>query len=222
MLNNVRYTIILAAVVLTAAFFFIPADADAQTPFRSFRNLTGPEKRWVIMHPFVAKKAHRISREAADTSKAKKNDQRLDGISDGGRLDAFRHAYWMARLTQEIGPRRAYRLGGAHEKGNYHMFRKGREEDGALPDEPSCTMDFLNNDVGIDVGKKNPAADHAELSEIIIRMIEEGKLFVISRDSSGHFLNCKGERIDMTKYRGQWQNPKCVVPSADRYHSKMQ
>ena len=39
-------------------------------------------------------------------------------------MDAFRHAYWMARLRQEIGKTAARSLGKAHEKENYQTFKK--------------------------------------------------------------------------------------------------
>jgi len=43
----------------------------------------------------------------------------LDGDASGGQVDAFRHAYWMARLHQEIGKRAAFSLGKSHEKENW-------------------------------------------------------------------------------------------------------
>ena len=42
--------------------------------------------------------------------------------NNGGALDAFKHAFWMARLTQGIGHRASLSLGKAHEKGNYKAF----------------------------------------------------------------------------------------------------
>ena len=43
----------------------------------------------------------------------------LDKDPSGGQVDAFRHAYWMARLNEEIGKNAAKSLGKAHEKENY-------------------------------------------------------------------------------------------------------
>lgn len=213
MLNKETNNFIRAAVVLTAAFFFI-LPLYSQSPVKSFTKLSCPEKRWVLTHPFKAVKALHISNEAREVTASMKNNPLLDGLENGGRLDAFRHAYWMARLTQEIGWRRAYWLGKAHEKGNYRQFKKKEEEDGALPDEASCKMDFLNNDAGIETGKRYRNASPEQLSDMIIRLISEGKLYIISRDSLGNFLDCRGAIIEMEKYKGKWQNPKCVVPSA--------
>ena len=68
--------------------------------------------------------------------------------NNGGKLDAFKHSYWMARLTQGIGKRAAFRLGKAHEKGNYQTYQRRRLEDGLLPDKPSTDMDLYNNNIG--------------------------------------------------------------------------
>lgn len=211
--NKYHITITKAVVVITSAFFFnVPVFSQGQV--ESFRKLSCPEKRWVMSHPFRAKRAMQISNEAREVAKSMKKDPRLDANENGGRADAFRHGYWMARLTQEIGWRRAYRLGIAHEKANYRQFKKNKNEEGALPDEASGSMDFLNNDAGIEAGKRNPDASAEQLTEIIVGMITEGKFYVISRDTSGNFIDCKGVIINMDDYKGKWKNPKCVVPSA--------
>lgn len=172
----------------------------------------------MLAHPFKANKALQVTNEAKEVVASIKKNALFDNAESGSRLDAFRHAFWMARMTQEIGPHRAFRLGKAHEKGNYRQFKKGRKEDGWLPDEPSGKMDYLNNDAGIETGKRNPEATPEQLSEIILQMIAEGKLYIISRDSSGNFLDCSGKVIDMEMYRGKWLNPKCVIPTASRKH----
>ena len=125
-----------------------------KTTFQKFRVLSCPEKWWVVTHPFVAKKAHKITLEVRKTVEGLKNDTILKGIGNGLQIDAFRHAYWMALLTREIGWRRSNKLGKAHEKGNYKTYKKGEVEDGVLPDKISSEMDLHNNGVGIDIGKK--------------------------------------------------------------------
>ena len=74
-------------------------------------------------------------------------DQALKGSGNSGQVDAFRHAFWMANLTKEIGWRRAKRLGLAHEKGNYKAYKKRKSEDGEIPDKMSSEMDLFNNNV---------------------------------------------------------------------------
>src|SRR5437870_936061 len=66
-----------------------------------------PEKWWAITHPFVACKAHKLSLKAREASHEMEHDSVLDHDADGGQVDAFRHAYWMALLSQHISPRKA-------------------------------------------------------------------------------------------------------------------
>ena len=178
-----------------------------------FFKLSCPEKRWVIFHPFIAGGAYRISLEAIEKVKEITSDSTLDGDSNGGQLDAFRHAYWMARITQKYGWRRAHSIGKAHEKGNFRDHKKNRLENGTLPDEPSSQMDFLNNDVGIQIGKENHQASPLEFIQIIKEQILAGKLFILKKDKQGRFLKCNGELIFPEEIKGKWETPKCVVES---------
>ena len=73
----------------------------------------------MLFHPFKATKALEISKEVNRISDSIKKTNLLDGDASGGQVDAFRHAYWMARLKQEIGESAARSLGKAHEKENY-------------------------------------------------------------------------------------------------------
>ncbi|GAB4294906.1 MAG: hypothetical protein Kow0068_19720 [Marinilabiliales bacterium] len=203
-----RYIIICYVLVLTTT-----DKASSQSLIKRFFSLSFPEKRWVICHPFIAKKAFKIGEEARKVSENMKNDRELDGDANGGQIDAFRHAFWMARLSQEIKWKKAYRLGIAHEKGNYRDFKKHRLEEGTLPDSASCEMDLRNNNKGIDIGKANPHADIEFLSNTIKKEILKGNLWIIYKDKRGNFLNCNGEIIPGSEIKGQWSNPKCLVPS---------
>ena len=98
--------------------------AISQNRWKEFKKLSRPEKTWVVMHPFAALKAATISYNARKTADSLKTSAILDGDADGGQVDAFRHAYWMAMLCRDIGWRKAYRLGKAHEKGNYLDYKK--------------------------------------------------------------------------------------------------
>src|SRR4051812_15084088 len=84
---------------------------------KEFKKLSCPEKKWVLFHPFVAKKTFVFTQQARDASKEMIKDASLDGDENGGQVDAFRHAYWMALLSQNICWRKARWLGYAHEKG---------------------------------------------------------------------------------------------------------
>ena len=131
---------------------------------------------------------------------------------NGGDLDAFKHSYWMARLSQGIGTRAALRLGQAHEKGNYRDFKKGREEDGGLPDGPSSEMDLFNNQRGAALASENPTADQGEIIRTLIDEVRNGGMRVLAKNEKA-FLDCQGRPLNDAQIKGQWDNPKCLVPS---------
>lgn len=62
-------------------------------------------------------------------------------VSDG-EGDAFRHALWNHRMTQEIGKSEAKKFGDAHEVGNLWKGTYGKINAG------SSSMDLFNNNVG--------------------------------------------------------------------------
>ena len=114
----------------------------------------GSFKTWVLLHPFKAKKALKISNKAKVLSDSIAKTELLDKDKSGGQVDAFRHAYWMASLHQEIGKFAAKSLGKAYERDNYKIFKKNRLEDGIIPDKASKEMDLFNNKVGLRFTKK--------------------------------------------------------------------
>ncbi len=194
---------------LTVSFLLIFLASDAQkSKFQKFKQLSCPEKWWVVGHPFVAKKALKISENTRKiTSEVKKNNL-LKGEGNGGQVDAFRHTFWMANLTQEIGWRRAKKLGKAHEKGNYRDFKKHQQEDGALPDKASSEMDLFNNNVGIELGKRST---NFELKKMVIEMVSQGNCKIIKKDKTGNYLDCEGNIIPKEELIGKWENIKCLV-----------
>jgi hypothetical protein len=207
-----------ASICLVALFVFSCIhNSCSQGIVNRFFKLSCPEKRWVISHLFIANGTYRISKEATEKVIEIASDSTLDGDSNGGQLDAFRHAYWMARITQTYGWRRARSIGKSHEKGNYRDYKKHRLEDGSLPDESSGQMDFLNNDVGIQIGKDNLTVSPLQLTEIIKEQILAGKLFILRKDEQGHYLKCNGELISSEEIKGNWTTPKCIIESNKQY-----
>ena len=180
---------------------------------RTFCRMHYPEKIWVMSHLLVVRKTWQITTEARQAAAEMLSDVELDADANGGQVDAFRHCYWMARLTQEIGWRRAYRLGLAHEKGNRIDYDRRLLEDGALPDSVSCEMDLRNNIEGIRLAQQNPHASSDELRQLIRKAILEGKLWKIKKDADGNFLDWQDTIIPPERYIARWNNPKCLVPS---------
>ena len=101
---------------LSIFFLIFTFQFYSQSNFKSFFELSGPKKTWVLFHPFKAVKSLEISKEATKVADSIKKTNLLDGVAAGGQVDAFRHEYWMARLHQEIGKFAACSLGKAHEK----------------------------------------------------------------------------------------------------------
>jgi Domain of unknown function (DUF6973) len=188
---------------------FLTGSAQEVAPIQ-FTKISCAEKWWVIKHPFKAKKAKKITKEARAITKKIKTENVLKGVGNGDQIDAFRHTYWMARLTQEIGWRRAKRLGKAHEKGNYRDFKKHRNEDGALPDKISSEMDLYNNTIGIKLGKKS---SKLELKEMVVEVILTGKCKIIRTDKQGNYVSCNGETLSKEGLIDKWENEKCLVES---------
>lgn len=193
---------------------FFHFNSHSQSKSIQFLELSSPEKWWVIMHPFKAKKALIISQDALMvTDSISKTNQIVNDIN-GGQSDAFKHSYWMARLAQNIGAKSSLKLGLAHEKGNYKTFKKNRLEDGYLPDKISSDMDNYNNRIGIQITEKNESLSKHELMEEVIFNIQLGKMKVIKKDEQGNFLNCHGKIIPLKSLEGKWENDKCLTNSS--------
>lgn len=187
--------------------------ANAQSKKQHFFNLSGPKKIWVLFHPFKAKKSLEISKEANRVSDSIKKTDLLDKDGSGGQVDAFRHAYWMARLHQEIGKSAARSLGKAHEKENYQTFKKRKLEDGVVPDEISSIMDLYNNEQGLKLIRKGSKVSKKGLIYRVVNAIKSGKMKIIKKDKKGDFLTCKNHKISKESLKGKWKNNKCLVQS---------
>ncbi|MCA6364468.1 MAG: hypothetical protein IM638_15630 [Bacteroidetes bacterium] len=184
-------------------------------PVRSFGGASGPELRWAMFHPQASRHAYESAQRArAATDSLQKAGVLTDG--NGGQLDAFRHAYWMALCVQEITPQKAEALGKAHEKSNYRQFKRGRFEDGVQPDSMACEMDLFNNSTGIAIGlayKFDQQKNKSPLINRVIAAIKSGQLRILRKDAAGNYLTCSGVVIDMVSHKGKWNIPKCLVKS---------
>lgn len=185
----------------------------SQSNLKSFFKLSGPKRTWVLFHPFKAKKALQISKETKRVADSIKKSNLLDGDASGGQVDAFRHAYWMARLTQDLGKRAARSLGKAHERENYLTYKKSKLEDGVIPDEISSIMDLHNNEEGLNLISKKSKVSKNGLIYRIVNAIKSGKMKIIKKDKNGNFLTCDGKIIKNEELRGKWKNNKCLETS---------
>lgn len=87
-------------------------------------------------------------------------------IQNDGQRDAFRHAYWNARLTAEFGAEWTEQFATAHE---------------AAPGNPADreAMDLYNNEVGRRIALTHPGATPEQLADLVQQAVTEGRLIVI-------------------------------------------
>lgn len=177
-----------------------------------------PEWCWAFRHPIAAVKVKMISKRCYAIYKTDREIRlTLDTFSNGGKLDAFRHIFFMAAFAQKVNARKVKQLGIAHEKGNYRNFKRSKKEDGELADSLSTVMDLKNNDVGIEIGKQFKKAPLDSLKLIVIKELKAGKGVIIRRRRDGLYTDCNGNIIDLPTYKGKWYVPKCIVNSGYIY-----
>ncbi|RLK03168.1 DUF6973 domain-containing protein [Tenacibaculum discolor] len=199
--------------VFIIVFMIFNLVTNAQSNWHQFKKLQRAQKTWVLLHPFKAKKAFIVSREASRVSDSLRVSPLLDRDHAGGQVDAFRHAFWMALLQQEIGENAARSLGKAHEKDNYKTYKDRKLEDGVIPDQISSEMDLFNNEIGLTLSRKDDNLPKKGLIYRVINAILQGKLKVIKKDKKGTFLTCNDEVIPKKSLVGKWKNNKCLVNS---------
>lgn len=136
---------------------------------------------WAITHPIAAIQVNHIYKKYYITYQEVKNQKILDSIENGGKLDAFRHAFFMACFAQKIASKKLIKLGIAHEKDDvrYYLKRKKMEFQD-IPDSASIQMDLYNNQIGIEIGKKYKKLPVIQIRDTIIQYIHTKKLKTLS------------------------------------------
>ncbi|BBZ09590.1 hypothetical protein MDOR_37590 [Mycolicibacterium doricum] len=86
--------------------------------------------------------------------------------------DAFRHAYWNARMTQRFGEEWTGQFTTAHER---------------LPNNNASNeaMDLWNNEVGRRIAAANPDASPEQLAGMVEQAVRNGETVVIRPDGQG-------------------------------------
>lgn len=202
--------------LLIIGFIIVSNQLFSQTNWERFWKQSQPMKIWVVFHPFKAEKALKITELVNKTTDSIFKTEILGTHKSGGQIDAFRHAYWMAKLQQEIGKSAALALGKAHEKDNYKTFKKRHFEDGKSPDKASKEMDLLNNKIGLTFSIKNDKRSNIGLIYKIINAIKKGDLKILKIDNNGNFLTCDNKLITVQELN-KWDNKKCIVASNNKH-----
>ncbi|MEQ8623402.1 MAG: hypothetical protein RJQ00_11515 [Vicingaceae bacterium] len=198
--------------VLLILLFLISLSLTAQKK-ASWKSLGRAEKVWVLMHPFSAKKAQKLTAQAIHDADSIQKLLKFPNPESGGRKDALRHAYWMALMSNKIGPKRALWLGYAHEKAGKKDFEKGIEEDGSLADQTAMQMDLINNSFGVKVGKYCYECDQQKLLKTVLESLKKGELKIIKQNSKGDFLDEDNEIIPTDSWKGRWENERVLINS---------
>jgi RHS repeat-associated protein len=144
-------------------------NVNRDPPYDKWNRLNRQEKNIILLDPqfYKAKTIEKNAGKAFEMTKATFGHQ-----GKGDESDAFRHAFWMATNTQEVGERFSQKWGDAHEY--------------STPvDEVSTDlyMDIHNNDVGVEIGKNNPNATPEELRDIILDRMSKGDFLIINENN---------------------------------------
>ncbi|GIV26799.1 MAG: hypothetical protein KatS3mg027_0613 [Bacteroidia bacterium] len=136
--------------------------------------------RWALFHPVAAIKVKKIYKRNLYIYQEVKQQKLLDTIENGGKLDAFRHAFFMACFAQKVKPKKLVKLGIAHEKDDVWLYKKKRKiEFRDVPDSASIQMDLYNNQVGIEIGRKYRNITTIQLRDTILFYVKENKFRTI-------------------------------------------
>lgn len=198
--------------IFSILFLFQFTSYQAQSLVSKFSRISRPEKLWAIAHPFALKRALKATIRSYSITDSIKNSGTIGSDNSGGKIDAFKHAYWMACVSKAIGTKKALKLGVAHEKGNKLQFKKHELEDKILPDSTSSVMDLHNNEQGANAATDRSLSEY-QLQQKIMELLVQGKLACIRKNKQGDYLTCNGDLIDLHQWVGKWAIPKCIVPS---------
>ena len=192
----------------------MPFVLHGQGKTSGFFSLGAAEKWWGITHPFRAGRAFTAMQETR---------QRVDSLFTagvfeqwihGGRLDAYRHTYWMAITGSRIGIRAARKLGKAHERANYRDYLKGKTEEGILADATATEMDLHNNEAGLSLAEAYRSGQGSDVHKNIEELMQKGRLRMLKMDEKGNLLDCEGRICTrVTNTKNDWKLPICLIPT---------
>jgi len=174
----------------------------------NLKSISLPELKWAIFHPIAALKVKKIKIQCDKFYQDSSLKIQLDKYENGGKLDAFRHIFYMSAFSKSIKIKKLRKLGVAHEKANYRQFLKGKKENNELPDSLGSVMDLNNNEIAFKLINQTRNLSLSDLKNEIVRLIQKNGAYYILRDSNGNYLNCSNFIITIGK---TWQNEKCLI-----------
>ena len=156
----------------------------------NLKSISLPELKWAIFHPIAALKVKKIKIQCDKFYQDSSLKIQLDKYENGGKLDAFRHIFYMSAFSKSIKIKKLRKLGVAHEKANYRQFLKGKKENNELPDSLGSVMDLNNNEIAFKLINQTRNLSLSDLKNEIVRLIQKNGAYYILRDSNGNYLNC--------------------------------
>lgn len=127
---------------------------------QQFLQLTSDEKIYIFMYP-----EHATAIKASKETAYAETRRRFGRNGHNDRSDAFRHCFWSALLSREIGYAAALRFTTAHESSPSN-------------DPSEKVMDLHNNSVGLKIGRAK-GSDQA-LSHRCMAALNSGQLKVLA------------------------------------------
>lgn len=174
-----------------------------------YKSMNLKDKLWCVTHYSSVVKAKNISSEVLLTMDSLNKINFLGGNSEGGIFDAFRHIYWMYKLSSGIGPKNSKRIGEIYEGyGKYvfeHSYYSGYDSVG-------MKMDLFNNEIGITLSKEN--IPYNLIFKTIEEIITSGKAKIVKKNEKGESLNEYGEVIKDSIWKKDWVNDRVLIDSS--------
>ncbi len=127
--------------------------------YDQYNNLTPQEQMYIRSHPH-----HALSIKQSKEAAYAETKKRFGHNGRNDKSDAFRHCFWSAILTRELGYQNALKFTTAHESD---------------PRNPPLekAMDLHNNSVGLSIGKAG--GSNQQLSSRCMAALRNGRLKVL-------------------------------------------
>ena len=196
--------------MLFIVFLIWCGQSMAQNKKMIIRSMSCKNKVWAIRNVSSLKKALVISKEVLNTMDSLYRENLFETNSEGSRLDAFRHIYWMYSLASEIGIEKSRRIGLIYEGYNQYVFSvrscSGYDFAGRL-------MDEYNNELGLYLFSKMGVREKEEVFEEIMNLISRGCARIVAKDKLQRSLDVNNNVIPESEWKLQWNNNRCLIKS---------
>ena len=195
--------------IIFTVSLFTPIFLSSQNFEKIYESMKTKDKIWCLNNLSSVLIAKEISEEVMFTMDSLNQISYLGGNSEGGVFDAFRHIYWMYSLSNEIGPKKAKRIGEIYENYGEYMFNNSYMSG---YDSVGRVMDLFNNDIGISLSKEK--IPYSLIFNEIDNILRDGRAKVVKKNDLGESLDIDGNVIQDTIWKQTWQNNRILINSS--------